>query len=363
MLRLSRIDGGLYAAFVCILLYVLVELADGNVVLIGRNLSRSFNDIEANFVAGTPDGINIPAVFISKASGEVLRKYAGRTDMELWIIPSFETSAWSIMAISFISLLAMSAMLVTCFFVRRHVRREQPRASQIRGFHGMSRRLVKAMPSQIFMSVFEDSCTSQTCAICLEDYNVGEKLRVLPCHHKFHAVCVDSWLTTWRTFCPVCKQDAKSSAAHPPASESTPLLSPISAYLSSSAGSLAASPPISIVSLPPQTPSASFTHSCSSTCIVNLHKSRNNSPIGNTSSDLRNGSSRRSQTSHNLSVHLLGFPLSSPFQSQFISYIPSSSNSSPSYLVRSSSMQPYLQHYESEASLSALASTQSLPGC
>lgn len=267
------------------------------------------------------------------------------------------------MAICFISLLAMSAMLVTCFFVRRHVRREQPRASQIRGFHGMSRRLVKAMPSQIFMSMLEDGCTSQTCAICLEDYNVGEKLRVLPCHHKFHAVCVDSWLTTWRTFCPVCKQDAKSSAAHPAASESTPLLSPISACPSSSAGSLAASPPISTVLLPPQKPSASLTHSHSSTYIVNLHKSRNNSPIGNTSLDLRNASSRRSQTSYNLSVHLLGFPLSSPFHSQYISYTPISSNASPSYLVRSSSMQPYLQHYESEASLSALASTQSLPGC
>lgn len=136
-------------------------------------------------MSGTPDGINIPAVFISKASGEVLRKYAGRTDIELWITPSFENLTWSIMAISFISLLAMSAVLVTCFFVRRHhVRHEQPRASEIRGVHGMSWRLVKAMPSQLFLSVLEDGCTSQTCAICLEDYNVGEKLRVLPCHHS-----------------------------------------------------------------------------------------------------------------------------------------------------------------------------------
>lgn len=178
---------------------------------------------------------------------------------------------------------------------------------------------------------------------------------------EFHAVCVDSWLTTWKTFCPVCKQDAKSRGVHPPASESTPLLAPISACPSSPAGSLAASPPI--VPLPPWTPSASLAHSRSSTCIVNLHKSSINSPIGNTSADLRNASSRRSHTSHLLSARLLGFPLSSPFYSQYISYIPSSSNASPSYLVRSSSMYSCLQHYESEASLSALASTQSLPGC
>ncbi|CAK8578501.1 unnamed protein product [Lathyrus sativus] len=111
------------------------------------------------------------------------------------------------MAISFSSLLVMSAVLATCFFVRRHrIRRERPRASShVHEFHGMSSRLVKAMPSLIFTSALEDNCTSRTCAICLEDYCPGEKLRILPCCHKFHAVCVDSWLTSWRTFYPVCK--------------------------------------------------------------------------------------------------------------------------------------------------------------
>ncbi|CAA6668416.1 unnamed protein product [Spirodela intermedia] len=143
------------------------------------------------------------------------------------------------MAISFISLLAMSAVLATCFFVRRHrIRRERPRAPNVREFHGMSKHLVKAMPSIIFTSALEDNCTSRTCAICLEDYNVGEQIRILPCRHKFHAQCVDSWLTTWRTFCPVCKRDARTSSGDPPASESTPLLTP--PPLSSSAAAAAA---------------------------------------------------------------------------------------------------------------------------
>ncbi|KAK1323910.1 hypothetical protein QJS10_CPA02g00593 [Acorus calamus] len=104
--------------------------------------------------------------------------------MELWIIPTFENSAWSIMAISFISLLAMSAVLATCFFVRRQrVRRERSRTPRVPEFHGMSDNSVKAMPSLIFTSALEDNCTSTTCAICLEDYNIGEKLRVLPCRH------------------------------------------------------------------------------------------------------------------------------------------------------------------------------------
>jgi E3 ubiquitin-protein ligase RNF13 len=41
---------------------------------------------------------------------------------------------------------------------------------------------------------------AQECAICLEDYNEGEDLRVLPCKHDFHTCCVDAWLTTQKKF-------------------------------------------------------------------------------------------------------------------------------------------------------------------
>lgn len=110
--------------------------------------------------------------------------------MQLWIVPSFENPSWSIIALSFISLLGVTAVLATCFFVRRHrFRTERSLAPRVREFHGISSRLVKAMPSLIFTAVLEDNCTSQTCAICLEDYSVGEKLRVLPCRHS------KSWTT------------------------------------------------------------------------------------------------------------------------------------------------------------------------
>lgn len=138
-----------------------------------------------NAVAGNSAGIKIYAVFVSKSAGDTLAKYAGSVDADLCIVPSYENSAWSIMAISFISLLAMSAVLATCFFVRRHrIRREQPQVPCVREFHGMSSRLVKAMPTLIFTAVLDESCTSSTCAICLEDYSMGEKLRVLPCRHS-----------------------------------------------------------------------------------------------------------------------------------------------------------------------------------
>ncbi|ESW15632.1 hypothetical protein PHAVU_007G088600 [Phaseolus vulgaris] len=321
-------------------------------------------------MAGNSAGIRIHAVFVSKASGEILKKYAGWTNVEIWLIPTFENSAWSIMAISFISLLAMSAVLATCFFVRRHrIRRERPRGS-LREFHGMSSRLVKAMPSLIFTAVLEDNCTSRTCAICLEDYCIGEKIRILPCCHKFHAICVDSWLTSWRTFCPVCKRDARTGLTEPPPSESTPLLSSSSAasVLSSVRSSLASSSAIQIARTASQTSSISRNHSIASTPHFHpsLRSSYHQSPslsMSRSSVDLRNAS-QRSLASHLNSPHSMGYPSLPSLNSRYMSpYIPSPSNASVSYLGSSSHQQHPLRYSESAASFSPFASTHSLPEC
>ncbi|GJV77438.1 RING domain-containing protein 2 [Tanacetum coccineum] len=369
-------------------------------------------------VAGNSAGISILAVFVSKSSGLKLSKYTGITAMETWIIPSYENSAWSIMAISFISLLAMSAVLATCFFVRRHrIRRERPQVSRVREFHGMSSRLVKAMPSLVFTAVLEDNCTSATCAICLEDYNVGDKLRILPCRHiidtikggnfepftcqrvdsgygfsviEFHAICVDAWLTSWRTFCPVCKRDARTANGEPPASERTPLLSSSnlasmasSTILSSAYSSSYASSRAIQIGQSQASRTGSNLHSVSSTpynmnslqspyitpsrsSYITPSRSSYIAP-SRSSLDLRNiaaSSSHRSRASHLISSNSLGYPSLSPLNSRYLSsYYNSPGNASSSYLW-SSSQQPHpLRHNDSAASFSPYTSAHSLPEC
>ncbi|GKV38333.1 hypothetical protein SLEP1_g46255 [Rubroshorea leprosula] len=47
---------------------------------------------------------------------------------------------------------------------------------------------------------------SGDCAICLDDYMVGELYRVFPpCKHMFHLNCIDNWLLDNLT-CPVCRK-------------------------------------------------------------------------------------------------------------------------------------------------------------
>ena len=45
------------------------------------------------------------------------------------------------------------------------------------------------------------------CSICLSDFTVGDKCRLLGCHptHVFHAACIDSWLQL-NASCPICRE-------------------------------------------------------------------------------------------------------------------------------------------------------------
>jgi hypothetical protein len=51
------------------------------------------------------------------------------------------------------------------------------------------------------------------CVICLEHFVDGDRLRILPCRHKFHVGCIDRWLSGSSSFqdchtagCPTCKK-------------------------------------------------------------------------------------------------------------------------------------------------------------
>ncbi|GCB62891.1 E3 ubiquitin-protein ligase RNF149-like [Scyliorhinus torazame] len=44
------------------------------------------------------------------------------------------------------------------------------------------------------------------CAVCIEVYRYRDVVRILPCKHVFHRICIDPWLLEHRT-CPMCKLD------------------------------------------------------------------------------------------------------------------------------------------------------------
>ncbi|CAA6655978.1 unnamed protein product [Spirodela intermedia] len=139
-------------------------------------------------MVGDPEGISIHAVFVSRMAGEMLKTLAHTQGGQCCISPLTEEAAGTVLVISFVSLVVIVSVVATFIFARncrphRHRAHSHPRAASL------------------------NKLMSETCAICLEDYRDGETLRVLPCLHEFHSVCVDSWLLMWGTFCPVCKHE------------------------------------------------------------------------------------------------------------------------------------------------------------
>ena len=49
----------------------------------------------------------------------------------------------------------------------------------------------------------EEGLTCEQCAVCLEQYCIGQELKQLPCSHFFHTNCIEQWLSTVSMNCPL----------------------------------------------------------------------------------------------------------------------------------------------------------------
>ena len=93
-----------------------------------------------------------------------------------------------------------------------------------------------------------------TCSICLERYEDGQPLRLLPCdaRHAFHRPCIDTWLREHDT-CPVCRVSLLGKlvqAMQQPGRQGSSASEPLSASATAPTAASAAPPPPAVQSLP-----------------------------------------------------------------------------------------------------------------
>lgn len=77
------------------------------------------------------------------------------------------------------------------------------------GSKGLTGDLVEKIPKMTITGNNNTDASENTdsCSVCLQDFQLGETVRSLPhCHHMFHLPCIDNWLLRHGS-CPMCRRD------------------------------------------------------------------------------------------------------------------------------------------------------------
>ncbi|XP_028797678.1 RING-H2 finger protein ATL78-like [Neltuma alba] len=70
---------------------------------------------------------------------------------------------------------------------------------------GVKKKALKTFPTVTYSSELKLPGLDPECAICLSEFNNGDRLRILPkCNHGFHVRCIDKWLSS-HSSCPKCR--------------------------------------------------------------------------------------------------------------------------------------------------------------
>jgi len=162
-------------------------------------------------MGGADDDV-IPSVFIGYSdAAKILEHFtytAGKGDYVIRITDNapFDINAYLlpfaiVVGICFIIMLGI--MVFKCIQDRRRERR-----------HRLPKSSLKKIPTKKFVA--GDEAHYETCCICLDDYTIGDKLRILPCDHAYHVKCIDPWLLKNKRVCPQCRKKVFASGEVPP---------------------------------------------------------------------------------------------------------------------------------------------------
>ncbi|XP_060098316.1 E3 ubiquitin-protein ligase RNF13 isoform X1 [Heteronotia binoei] len=187
--------------------------------------------------------IDIPSVFIGESSANSLKEeFTYEKGGHIVLIPEFNLPL-EYYLIPFLIIVGICLILIVIFMITKFVQ-DRHRARR--------NRLQKDQLKKLPIHKFKKGDEYDVCAICLDEYEDGDKLRILPCSHAYHCKCVDPWLTKTKKTCPVCKQkvvpsqgdsdsETDSSQEENEVSENTPLLRPLASVSTQSFGALSES--------------------------------------------------------------------------------------------------------------------------
>ncbi|XP_013782074.1 E3 ubiquitin-protein ligase RNF13-like isoform X2 [Limulus polyphemus] len=168
--------------------------------------------------------ITIPAVLIGERDGNDIKNHFLFDKGYILILYPDQVFNLNTYLLPFALVIGVCFILMLTFMVIKCIKDNRQRQR-----NKLSSKHLKQLP----VNKFKKGDPYDVCAICLEDYTEGEKLRMLPCSHVYHTKCIDPWLTNNRRTCPVCKRkvileghqsETDSDSDQESTGETTPLL-------------------------------------------------------------------------------------------------------------------------------------------
>ncbi|KAJ8403631.1 hypothetical protein AAFF_G00349570 [Aldrovandia affinis] len=131
-----------------------------------------------------------------------LQKYVSRTSVVF-------------VSISFIVLMIISLAWLVFYYIQRFRYANARDRNQRRLGDAAKKAISKLQVRTIRKGDKETESDFDNCAVCIEGYKPNDVVRILPCRHLFHKICVDPWLLDHRT-CPMCKMNILKALGIPP---------------------------------------------------------------------------------------------------------------------------------------------------
>ncbi|XP_035265605.1 E3 ubiquitin-protein ligase RNF130 isoform X2 [Anguilla rostrata] len=107
-------------------------------------------------------------------------------------------------SISFIVLMIISSAWLIFYFIQKIRYTNARDRSQRRLGDAAKKAIGKLTTRTVKKGDKETDPDFNHCAVCIEGYQLNDVVRILPCKHVFHKMCVDPWLNEHCT-CPMCK--------------------------------------------------------------------------------------------------------------------------------------------------------------
>lgn len=128
--------------------------------------------------ANNDEGIIIPSVFVGETTGKIIiYNYQFNDEFALVLNDDLPFNINTHLILPFTIVVGLCFVIMIGFMIVKCVR-EQRRLRR----HRLPGSVLKKIPC-IRFSKGQQSAYYETCAICLDDYAEGDKLRVLPCSH------------------------------------------------------------------------------------------------------------------------------------------------------------------------------------